>query len=467
MKFFVFLLIFKNTYSQAQDDLFKLPNLPQQQVAKIFLDKYANSNLANLESFLDSRKGVYGLRTGSSEFTIGKCKDQKIERDENGNIISFKMGSSRNSCDNFEPVHIAGAYAFGSGSLATWKRFHEDGTPLYSGYLIVFFEDLIIFGIDRHDGKLSLPDKFYIVGEKSVIKKISKKFSSTKDLQNTLNPLLQNYYKQMRVLMKQYEAEKRAKELELSREAEKRRREAEKRRKEEEAKREASKIIRVPDKFAQAARCGLENICHIEFDNRGRRYFVYSSKKGFSMDVMVGEPNGVIKVTINTPMGSGYEIRDYIKIEPRSLSAYTKEELEDYQAKIKKDGWAEVYDIYYYRHIRDERFEIMKFDGTNYHQIHKKLDGGFLYSYSEKFGRTYLRPEEKNNQYRLVPIESGKDIFLSRIFIEDNKVYAKDKDRNEDILLMKIYDKEAKFSLPANLLKLIIYNIYNESQYRR
>jgi predicted amidophosphoribosyltransferase len=461
MKFFVFLLIFKNTYSQAQDDLFKLPNLPQQQVAKIFLDKYANSRLANLESFLDNRKEVYRLRTGSSEFAIGKCKDQKIERDKNGNIISFKMGTSRNSCnEKFEPVHIAGAYAFGSGSLASWKRFHEDGTPLYSDPLIVFFEDFIIFGIDRHDGKLSLPDKFHIIGEKSVIKKISKKFSSTKDLQNTLNPLLQNYYKQMRVLMKQYKAEKEAKELELFREAEKRR-------KEEEAKREASKIIRVPDKFARAARCELENICHVEFDNRGRRYFVYSSKKGFSMDVMVGEPNGVIKVTINTPMGSGYKIRDYIEIEPRSLLAYNKEELEDYQAKIKEDGWAEVYSIYYYRHIRDERFEIMKFHGTNYHQIHKKLDGGFLYSYSEEFERTYLRPEEKNNQYRLVPIESGKDIFLSRIFIEDNKVYAKDKDRNEDILLMKIYDKEAKFPLPANLLKLIIYNIYNESEYRR
>ncbi|GAB4494064.1 MAG: hypothetical protein OHK0045_24670 [Raineya sp.] len=460
--FYVFLFIFKNTNSQAQEDLFKLPNLPQQQVAKIFLDKYANSDLAYLQSSFDSKKEVYRLEIGRDyKPTIGnKCENQKIEKDEEGNIISFGINYQKNFeksyCYAFKPVRVAGAYAFGNDPM---KSSHQDGTPLYYSHLIIFFEDCILIRLDRGDGKLSILNEFYIVAEKSVIKKISKKFSLTKDLQNTLNPLLQNYYKQMQGLMKQYKAEQQAIALKQFEEDEKRRKEAE-------AKREASKIVRVADKFAQAARCELENTCYVEY-NRGKRYFMYSPQKGFSLNVMVGEPNGVIKVTINTPMASGYNIRDYIKIEPQSLLASTKEELEAYQEENKKNGWAEVYNIYYYSHIRDERFEIMKFDGTNYHKIYKKPNGDLLYSYSERTGRVYLRPEEKDNQYKLVPIQGGNDIFLRKIFIEDNKVYAKDEDRNENVLLMKTYDKEAKFPLPANLLKLVIYNIYNESKYRK
>lgn len=80
-----------------------------------------------------------------------------------------------------------------------------------------------------------------------------------------------------------------------------------------------------------------------------------------------------------------------------------------------------------------------------------------LYSYSERTGRVYLRPEEKDNQYRLVLTKGGNDIFVSKIFIEDNKVYAKDEDKNENVFLMKTSQMLVEVRMPLHFFSIHNY----------
>jgi hypothetical protein len=466
--FYAFLFIFKSVNSQAQEDLFKLPNLPQPQVAKIFLDKYANSDLAYLESTFDRNKEVFRINIGKEKKPTLKCEKKKIEKDAEGNIISFGINYQKNFessyCYAFEPIHPVGAYAFGNEPM---KRSHQDGTPLYQSHLITFFEDFILIKLDRDDGKLSVLNEFYIVAEKSVIKKISKKFSLTKDLQNTLNPILQNYYKQMQLLMKRHNAEEQANSV-------KQFEEEQKRKKEEEAKREASKIVRVADKFTKIGSIDLKYTFEKNSRNTSQPYYVYSEIK-HNLNIMLGEPNGVIKVSI---IPSGYKTRDYIEIKPQSLSAYTKEELQAYQDKIKKNGWLEIYTLTYNSHVRDERFETIMFKRNGKHRIYKKLNGEYLYGYSDNYNyrqEVYYSPIKQGNQYKLMPIEN-KNENIFKEFMEGNDIYMQDDKRGENVLLAKTFDGDYfnktsgnvdKYPFPPEFLKLIIYHLYNDYEFSR
>lgn len=187
----------------SSEELVKLSPLPQQEVAKLFFDKYnseaktrisAYAHVANLELSNEKQPEVNSCTSVYPE-------DSKVEQDANGNYLKFLLNfnkSFENSCRPFEIIHPTGAYAFG------FERMSEkyiDGTLRVYSELVVVFDNFILIGVNRDNGKFKLKGDFHIVGTKSVLKQLMKSYTY-ETFRAKMDETLQAYYDQMQVLLK-------------------------------------------------------------------------------------------------------------------------------------------------------------------------------------------------------------------------------------------------------------------------
>lgn len=192
------------TSNVSSEDLLKISNQPQQVQAKQFFDKFSFDGLTRIAAYSHIPK----LEISSETQPSFKCNsvvpsDSKLEKDESGNVTKFLLNfnttnSFESNCYLYEIIHPTGAYAFGSGKMS---QKYVDGTNRVESKLVVFFDNFILIGTERENGKYDLGFDYHIIGTKSVLKQISKQFNYEL-FKKALNEPLQNYYDQMQVLLK-------------------------------------------------------------------------------------------------------------------------------------------------------------------------------------------------------------------------------------------------------------------------
>jgi hypothetical protein len=78
---------------------------------------------------------------------------------------------------------------------------YMDGTLRVYSELVVVFDNFILIGVDRNNGKFKLKGDFHLIGTKSVLKQIMKGYTY-ETFQTKMDETLQAYYDQMQVLLK-------------------------------------------------------------------------------------------------------------------------------------------------------------------------------------------------------------------------------------------------------------------------
>lgn len=187
----------------STEELVKLSSLPQQEVAKLFFDKYNSENKTRISAYAHVAKLELSFE---KQPEVNACtsvypEGSKVEQDANGNYLKFLLNFSKsfeNGCRPFEIIHPTGAYAFGSERMS---EKYMDGTLRVYSELVVVFDNFILIGADRDNGKFKLKGDFHIVGTKSVLKQLAKTYTY-ETFRAKMDETLQAYYDQMQVLLK-------------------------------------------------------------------------------------------------------------------------------------------------------------------------------------------------------------------------------------------------------------------------
>ncbi len=185
------------------DELVKISSLPQQEVAKLFFEKLGKESVTRISSYAHTKKFELSYETAPllNNCTSVSPEGSKVEIDANGNYNKFLFNfdkSFEQGCRLFEIIHPTGAYAFGSGKLS---EKYIDGTLKVYSELVIVFDNFILVGGSRDNGKFKLKGDFHVVGTKGVLKQLMKNFTYD-SFREKMDQSLQAYYDQMQVLLK-------------------------------------------------------------------------------------------------------------------------------------------------------------------------------------------------------------------------------------------------------------------------
>lgn len=193
----------KNTPTVPVEELIKISPEPQQVQAKKFFEKHGKDGYARISAASHVEKLALSSETQPVFTNCASIfpKDSKEETDANGNVTKFFINYDKSfgsTCYLFEVIHPTGAYAFGSEKLS---EKYVDGTNRVYSHLVMFFDDFMLIGMGRDQGKYYIRGDFQIVAQKAILKQISKSFTY-ESFKEKVNVELQKYYDQMQLLLK-------------------------------------------------------------------------------------------------------------------------------------------------------------------------------------------------------------------------------------------------------------------------